>query len=779
MQGHRGVIFKCLKTRGTSFTRTNLEVTVSELTLFERDNDLIVTQMDQSKSEASCLPSGTTCSGSSAFPPSNTIDGNMQTVWTDGAMGSLDIEFDAVHNICQFSFGLGGNADNDCIQWVLYRYGETRDELSVLHEQLEDYPLTDARFSMSPVFNICDNTFECEANSAICTSAGQKCVDPNPSIDGDWYCACLSPTSGTRAVGKAAECTFDECDNHRWKCTDAGQLCVDTSPLTYNDWECVCAPSAETPGRQSEGPAACTPSGACAATADPCPGQICLNLISTFACQCPDPFTGTQENGLASCTPPDECVNNAVQCTTAGQECNDPSPDIGDWECKCRGSAFGNSTGSRAYCVMTGECAINGAICQLAGQECFDPDETTPNDWQCLCPAPSTGVLGLMGPATCEYDECITKGHACTDTGNLCSDPVKSISSVNDWSCSCVGSFDPDASTTPVIAGPANCIAVYDCVEFSSRCTSQGQQCVDADASTNFNYQCRCVSPSVGTFGTNGPSSDCGIDECTLNEGECIAAGQECVDPDNTKTGDWECRCIAPATGSAIVQKATCSYTGGECETNSKMCTDAGQVCVDVIPGRAGDWACACAPPSVGSLGRQQEAICFLDECLVHGEVCTDVGQVCVDQNQRTTGDFTCECAGSGSGSPAVGKPATCRFLSNGCKAAVCAAVGQVCTEDGTSYRCSCPPPSVGDSVLAAPATCIVDACVERITFVKQSGSNVLLPGTSGNAPVRGVALGSRLVALLLAVTLGNVLTRKYLVSAALKGRAVLTQTST
>eukprot|EP01063_Lacrimia_lanifica_P026012 TRINITY_DN3428_c0_g2_i1.p3 TRINITY_DN3428_c0_g2~~TRINITY_DN3428_c0_g2_i1.p3 ORF type:complete len:154 (+),score=13.30 TRINITY_DN3428_c0_g2_i1:3-464(+) len=121
-------------------------------------------------------------------------------------------------------------------------------------------------------------------------------------------------------------------------------------------------------------------------------------------------------------------------------------------------------------------------------------------------------------------------------------------------------------------------------------------------------------------------------------------------------TGDWECQCTAPWTGTSVVMdSAECSLD--ECDGNT-VCSDAAtpQTCVEPDTTVEGDWVCGCTSPYIGSQ-RAGAATCRVDECRVT-TVCEDAGQTCFDPNDAMTGDWECWCGVSPSTS--IGSLADC-----------------------------------------------------------------------------------------------------------------------
>ena len=558
----------------------------------------------------------------------------------------------------------------------------------------------------------------------ICTSSGQVCRERSmdPTATNDWSCSCVSPLSGT-SVGGPATCIRDECQEHLPFCASVGQSCTDTntSPSSLNDWQCVCYPPAV--GFAVAATATCTFTGECAPYSDQCTrfGQTCedpSNAVGDWVCKCVAPQVGTPEQGRPATCRQDECNLNTI-CTAAGQTCidADPSPlSLGDWQCSCVAPAVGTATGKAAICGLE-ECQGKGAICFAAGQECIDPDPFASNNWMCKCPTPSVGE-SLTSVASCILDECIMNRTVCTDFGQTCNDPNKDPLNLNDWQCTC---SDGSASA---YGAPAPC--PYDeCLYKSNICTTAGQGCRDlVNITTSLNdWQCRCVHPYVGT--AIAEPANCTLDECIVNSGFCTAFGQDCVDPDRTVIGTWQCLCRTPLTGTPTTGgSAACVLN--ECITNGGICITSGQLCEDpnMSPDSPSDWKCKCPPPLSGeTLGGP--ATCLINECTetcssCAGSTCSAAGQTCVDDNLLVYGNWKCECLPPNVGFPALMRTATCNLNECTTDCSTCARTTcgstQVCRDYNTSqystsdWVCECTGDLEGSAV-ATRAICVLNEC--------------------------------------------------------------------
>ena len=624
---------------------------------------------------------------------------------------------------------------------------------------------------------------ECVQYSQICADAGQACNDPDVTKTGDWECVCVPPTVG-RGVAATTICVLDECVENSFVCSTAGQQCNDPnkSPNSVGDWTCECQGSGT--GTSVRSVATCIWSGECEVAHTRClsAGQTCFDPTMDAAssgdwkCMCVDNQLGSATASIATCTF-DECGPMGSICTYAGQTCVDRNTSVtsmGDWECRCNEPSSGSAIASTAVCVLDEcgyagsdlgadgvsgctQCEANRAKCAQSSQTCRDPDATKLGDWECVCTTPQVGsARGVV--ATCSYDECLKNSGICSSKGQICVDPVKSISSLNDWQCQCQGSGTGQADR-----GPATCQYVGDCLRNSAVCTAAGQACFDPNpllegdwqchcvgeqtgeaskevaqciqdecathalvcgdqqvcldpdtrpASTG-DWACRCTGDAVGVAKTR--SANCVLDECVKYGVTCYAAGQVCLDPNTSpsSTGDWTCKCTGSSSGQARALVATCAYTG-ECASNADVCTAQAQTCHDPST-RIGDWVCRCVDPATGTEGLRQPATCTLDECERVGTLCSNRGQRCRDPNSSplSRGDWTCECQGSGQGS-AIATPATCTYTGE-CLAQSqkCTTAGQACADSGVAagFECVCVGGATGRSS-GGVAPCTLDECV-------------------------------------------------------------------
>ena len=570
---------------------------------------------------------------------------------------------------------------------------------------------------------------------------GQTCSDPDPMVADDWTCTCTAPSTGAPVTGGKAKCDLDECTMdcptcQKGVCTAAGQSCVDSHPLgdSLHDWICTCT-GASLPAFSYGSPAVCTinecttPANAkvCADQKQSCVDPDTKDTSANdWECRCKKPYVGTAKGAAATCVY-DECVDNFANCAGAGQTCVDPdtsAQSLLDWKCVCVAPATGEQTRGVALCQFPGECTDNFSVCNTAGQTCVDPDTMVTGDWRCECYAPFTGAPVTGGPANCAIDECVAEcpscaktagGNVCKDAGQVCKDQDTHAISLKDWECECV---DPQTGASRPMA-VASCV-LNECNTNAKTCDPHLQACEDPDPSPGSlsDWRCLCAPPSRGE-GKQAVAT-CVLDECETKGSVCLTHGQACVDVDThpDKKDDWECRCIAPATGTKVAAQAECHYQmGDECETNQKTCSDKGQLCRDLNITVADNWRCECVAPSTGVPKVKGAAECTLDECSADcptcatksGEnACTRAHQKCTDPDSHPDSlqDWTCSCALPG-GMPAVGRPTVCTV--DECAMVSCG-LGQTCSDPNVAddsrgdYICTC---DMGrGKQVGGPATC-------------------------------------------------------------------------
>eukprot|EP01060_Flectonema_neradi_P011198 TRINITY_DN182_c0_g1_i1.p1 TRINITY_DN182_c0_g1~~TRINITY_DN182_c0_g1_i1.p1 ORF type:complete len:1186 (+),score=325.03 TRINITY_DN182_c0_g1_i1:1699-5256(+) len=641
---------------------------------------------------------------------------------------------------------------------------------------------------------------ECKTKGAGCTAVGQSCTDPNkdPCSPDDYVCECIPPTTvyppGTPPSQQPAECRLDECvatcpTCANDTCTSKGQECNDPNPTVthHSDWTCTCPPPST--GKATAAAADCKLD-ECVVDCPTCEkdvckdaGQTCLDpntsadVKSDWMCICPPPSNKTNVGGPADCEV-DECKLHGDICTNVGQTCTDPNKlQQGDWKCDCVPPANGTMTAGPAICLLD-ECEKDCPTCEkdvcknapTGEQTCNDPDKTATStgDWTCECIPPLTG-LGHAAPAHCKIDECIKvcptcANDTCSSQNQTCHDPNTDATSLSDWVCKC-----PPPATDIAVAAAATPCEDDECHDPNNEkvCTAAGQICVDDDKKTKNTWECECVVPPavMATRGLMLPAHCVYPGECETDpnaKAKCTDLGFVCDDPDPMTQGDWLCMCAPPATGTSVLMAnptppeckldecvITCPTCAQTDTSPTNVCAAEGQKCVDDKQSHTdlGDWTCECIPPQTGTKAVAAPAKCQLDECVVvcptcaqknNGDpnTCTDVGQTCEDPDKSvdSTLDWTCTCVDPGKG-VATAKPAEC--VCNEClNNTVCLVAGQTCYDKVTTcppnndFQCECPPPTSG-VMTGSAADCTVDECVENGATCTAVGQTCKDPNTT------------------------------------------------
>ena len=590
----------------------------------------------------------------------------------------------------------------------------------------------------------CTYTGACKdaANFDVCADAGQRCFPGISSAD-DFRCGCIPPYRGSAGVRAPAQCMIDECEDICATCArtsekgvnvcaGAGQRCEDPnlSVQSLGDWVCMCqAPST---------------TAAVARAVDSCLVDECLAITMTGARKCDNFKRYTNDGCECACGWKVSGISGSgagldEPCNTGC--CNPDKAKEGDW-CIVADSAFNKQSAvctalisKQKTCANERAPAPAGApvsefvdVCAAAGQRCYDPNHSpsVQGDWECHCT--TSEEYHILAPAKCSVDEC-QQVTVCSEVGQKCFDKNTDAESKGDWECQCLsGSGAKDmAAAECVYDGHDECQ-----VEANQKiCLEAGQYCFDEDPELAGDWVCHCTDPYVQEAPGITEPAVCVIDECLATCPTCArkgdghgyaCEGQQCVDPSGTELGDWRCGCLAPALGAGLQERAVCVQDECLDTQNLQTCTDKGQECVDLHPSDTSlnDWECHCVRPALGSaIGHA--AVCQINECLTeaHMQLCHEQGQMCFDPDTtaESTDDWICRCPAPAIGS-AVMKPAECVFVGECAKpeiAAVCIAVEQTCVDtdvaqDGT-WVCSCVAPKTGTNGLMGPAECGIDEC--------------------------------------------------------------------
>eukprot|EP01062_Namystynia_karyoxenos_P024589 TRINITY_DN1959_c4_g3_i1.p1 TRINITY_DN1959_c4_g3~~TRINITY_DN1959_c4_g3_i1.p1 ORF type:complete len:2005 (+),score=462.78 TRINITY_DN1959_c4_g3_i1:73-6087(+) len=568
---------------------------------------------------------------------------------------------------------------------------------------------------------------ECATHRTTCQNSAQRCIDPDETVTGDWYCQCVGSGAGTQ-VGGVATCTWlGDCTDQSNRdliqlvCASAAFSCDDpdavTSPNNNNDWLCICIPP---------------------------------NYGSTVV---PTSSWGSQPTCQV-----DECMQaaNWNTCRNAAQSCTDAgTSSSGDWGCRCvdsTGTATGapNPGAAQTGCTFGNACdtGTNAATCTDKGQLCYSAAGSA--TFSCRCLPPYTGADVTGAPALCGINECAAQCPSCADYGQgnnyctahgwTCVDP--SYYTLYDWYCEydecTMGGNDATCQ------GNNYCTAHgWTCVDPSyytlydwyceydectmggndATCQGAGQTCTDPNKrrTSLADWKCVCTLPQTGE--QVGAVATCSLDECNdaANKATCSAAGQNCEDPGTgtAATGDWKCKC-ADGSAEATAAAASCPVAGQCTAANRKTCTDGGQGCQDA----GATFNCVCIAPATGSAGSGALGACALDECTVQcpscaakpdglGSSCTNKGYNCSDPNtgSTSTGDWFCtvdECS-----VPPTGSSWSSAY-------ALCASevLTQACVDPNTNenslsdWQCVCQDPYSGSQTGGA-AACVRDECTQ------------------------------------------------------------------
>eukprot|EP00755_Sulcionema_specki_P022207 Sspe_Gene.75959::Locus_47459_Transcript_1_2_Confidence_0.667_Length_2910::g.75959::m.75959 len=273
---------------------------------------------------------------------------------------------------------------------------------------------------------------ECVMNNAPCGD-GQTCKDDGAGTK-DFTCTCDNDPS-VKATGEPAWCPRDECafQNTTYEPCRVGARCWDPDPKVQGDYWCICLVNGERHRRQNMFARYCTID---ECTFSPCGvGQTCTEannqVYYDYTCTC-DADTKLTSVGqpAQNCPRPssDECLSSP--CGVLGQQCFDPTATPGDFICTCNADKQKQSVGKPANCgdgptppppsptpppppptpaptTLTPPPAVDECATSPCGgdQLCKDPDMSTSNDFVCSCKS-QPSITNINGPATCINDEC-------------------------------------------------------------------------------------------------------------------------------------------------------------------------------------------------------------------------------------------------------------------------------------------------------------------------------------------------------------------------------------
>eukprot|EP00755_Sulcionema_specki_P005329 Sspe_Gene.32491::Locus_15926_Transcript_1_1_Confidence_1.000_Length_1432::g.32491::m.32491 len=319
-------------------------------------------------------------------------------------------------------------------------------------------------------------------------------------------------------------------------CDDAGQDCVDMDESTIGEWKCVCrSPKV---GEMKEDVAVCVdPTPPPTPVPTPAPTPVPIPTPPPRIDECADPVEG----GAVG------CAGQATRFTVSG------------CPCQCGWKDTGLGPGGSSKCLTS----------------CCNPSADPKGDW---CMIDKDHAMAKANP------KCTVDKETCVPESKNPTTPA------------------PAPGTSPVV----------------NVCERNGQVCKDpnTDSSSLGDWECHCRKPATGK--RKGGTALCEIDECKTSGKICTNAGQKCEDKDTDEKslGDWWCSCPDPLVGDAKqAALAECKDPPGECDKHGHICKAAGQICVDPDKTKTGDWVCRCVEPAVGPDGQQKQAKCEIDEC--------------------------------------------------------------------------------------------------------------------------------------------------------------------
>ncbi|ODM95701.1 Protein kinase C-binding protein NELL2 [Orchesella cincta] len=313
------------------------------------------------------------------------------------------------------------------------------------------------------------------------------------------------------------------------KCTDGTMQCKKHDPeKTCPPLTCPLKDQVIVPGECCK---VCLGTDYCASHGHLCHSNAtCLNLQTTYTCQCKEGFTG---DGVELCEDIDECLLERHHCARNSKCVN----TIGGYSCEC---ASGYKKVNQFQCEDENECAVNGSNKCHSHSTCTNTkgsymcacnpgytgngiqctpicNQTCENGGICIAPDVCSCRAGWDG-AKCEtdIDECFQERNSSLETGALCPANALCVNKPGWYLCQCMDGFQASLAQS----GEAQCIDINECSEDDA--CPVGLECVNTVGS----YECRCSSEdhhcSSGCWnegrlhpsGSNWFRQDCSICNC-------------------------------------------------------------------------------------------------------------------------------------------------------------------------------------------------------------------------------------------------------------------------